>query len=115
MIERDKKLNRVNDKIMACTVTLWRFTESRTKQESICKDVNHIFDLGKVIPNLPSWVRPDMIYHEDTIEIQEFLGSGHYGCVYKGLFRNGKAVYVNIYLKGLDSKTIYIISFYRYS
>ena len=45
-----------------------------------------------------------MIYHEETIEIQQLLGRGHYGSVYKGLFRNGKAVYVNVISKELDTK-----------
>ena len=57
-----------------------------------------------MIPFLPSWVRSDMIYHEEAIEIQQLLGRGHYGCVYKGLFRNGKAVYVNVVSKELDTK-----------
>ena len=35
-----------------------------------------------------------MIYTEDSVEIHQLLGRGHYGSVYRGLFRNGNAVYV---------------------
>ena len=74
--------------------TYIRCQDKRTNNESSIKDDTNTSDLDKIVPLLPSWVRSDMIYSEDTIEIQQLLGRGHYGCVYKGLFRNGKAVYV---------------------
>ena len=72
----------------------FRSQDKHTNNESSIKEDTNTSDLDKIVPLLPSWVRSDMIYPEDTIEIQQLLGRGHYGCVYKGLFRNGKAVYV---------------------
>ena len=74
--------------------TYFRCQDKRTNNESSIKDETNTSDLDKIVPLLPSWVRSDMIYPDDTIEKQQLLGRGHYGCVYKGLFRNGKAVYV---------------------
>ena len=57
-------------------------------------DNDSVEDVFKVIEYLPLWIRPNMVYPEDSIEVRQLLGSGHYGSVYKGLFRNGNAVYV---------------------
>ena len=72
-----------------------RLQDMQSDEKCTSLEEDHISDVSKIIQHLPSWVRSDMVYHEDAIEIQQLLGRGHYGCVYKGLFRNGKAVYVN--------------------
>ena len=45
---------------------------------------------------LPNWlrVRPDMIYPHSCIEKRQQLGQGQFGCVFKGVLIQGKAVYV---------------------
>ena len=41
---------------------------------------------------LPKWVKPHMIYPQDSIKSKCFLGSGQYGTVHKGTFQQGHAV-----------------------
>ena len=79
-------------RIIVCYVAFSRLGDIQIKNEYETKEGDRTLELDKIIPFLPSWVRSDMIYHEETIETQQLLGRGHYGCVYKGLFRNGKAV-----------------------
>ena len=46
----------------------------------------------ELIGHLPEWIKPEMVFPDDSIEKQQLLGRGHYGCVYRGLFKNGNAV-----------------------
>ena len=46
----------------------------------------------ELIGHLPEWIKPEMVFPDDAIEKQQLLGRGHYGCVYRGLFKNGNAV-----------------------
>ena len=46
----------------------------------------------ELIGHLPEWIKPEMVFPDDCIEKQQLLGRGHYGCVYRGLFKNGNAV-----------------------
>ncbi len=43
---------------------------------------------------LPKWVDSDMLFSTDSIERLNVLGSGNYGTIYKGKYRQGVSVCV---------------------
>ena len=55
------------------------------------RESSEMSDVRKALEILPQWVKPKMVYHQNSVTKQEILGHGFYGIVYRAAYSDGSA------------------------